>query len=142
MLSVSVDRTDLGLAALVFAAPSTGLWVPEDGLVWPEKRWTRSAASSPFTHGSVQTRATLEQATMQLTVYLSAASAAALRTLKAEVEAAFFQWVYDVTVTEDGEAVTYTADCGDVSWGPFDSGMTRAHLARATVTAPVYPIGA
>lgn len=141
MLSVSVDRTDLGLAALVFDDPASGLWVPEDGLVWPEKRWTRTSVSGPFVHGSVQTRATLEQATMQLTVYVSAATSAALRTLQAEVEAAFFQWVFDVTITEDGQATTCTADCADVSWGPFDSGMTRAHLARATVTAPVYPVG-
>lgn len=143
MLSVTIDRTALSLTDLVIADdPTTGLWLQENGQGRPGKLWRRTLVSSPFGHGSVQTQATLEQASIPLTIYAQAASTAALRTMKATLEAALHQWIYSLTLTEDGQAETFECDCADVSWGDFDSGMTRAHLARATVTIPCYPVGA
>lgn len=142
-LSVTVDRSDLTLADLVISGDaSSGLWIPEEGFVRPEKRWNRSTASSRWTHGDVQTGARLEHATLQFTVYARGTSAADLMAKRNEVEAAFFQWVYDLTVSEDGQAVTYTADCADVSWGEADSQMAGAFMARAVLTVPVHPVGA
>lgn len=143
MISLSIDRTALSLAALVIADdPSTGLWIAEDGFGRPGRLWRRTSVSSPFIHGSVQTRATLEQASIPVTIYAQGATTAALRTKMAELDDALSQWIYDVTITEDGQATTFECDCADVSWNEFDSGMTRAHLARATVTIPCYPVGA
>lgn len=142
MISLSVDRASLTLPALVFAEPDTGRWVDEDGLSYPAKRWRKEYADSRNLHGSVLLRATLEHASISATLYLQAADAAALTAAKAEAEAAFGQFFYPVTVTDDGGPITYSADPADVDWGPADSGMARAHLARATVLIPVYPVGA
>ena len=142
MISLSIDRAGLTLPALVFGSPDTGRWVAEDGLTYPEKRWRKEYADARNLHGSVLLRATLEHASIAGTLYVQAADAAALKAAKAEVEAAFGQFFYPVTVDDDGVATTYNADPGDVSWGSADSGMSRAHLARATVLIPVYPIGA
>lgn len=143
MISVTIDRTTLSLTALVIGNdPTTGLWLPEDGIGRPAKLWRRKTVTSNFIHGAVQTHAVLEQATIPLTVYAQAATSAALKTLQDTLETALSQWVYDATLTEDGVARTFECDCADVSWGEFDSGMTRAHMARATVTIPCYPVGA
>ena len=132
----------LTLGTLVIANdPSDGLWLDEDGLSWPEKRWSRTSASSRWTHGSVQTNARLEQTAVSATVYAQGATHAALRAKQAELEAAAFEWSFDLTITEDGQAVTYAADCADVTWSDADSGMAGAHLARAVLTIPVHPVG-
>jgi hypothetical protein len=142
-LSLTIDRTALTLADLVIGNdPTAGLWLPEDGFTRPAKAWRRTTVTSPFAHGSVTTQATLEQASINVTVYAQAATTAALRTLQDELEAALYQWIYSATITEDGQALTYECDAADIGWGEFDSGMTRAHLARATVTIPCYPVGA
>lgn len=141
MLSVTVDRTSLALGALTIADdPSAGLWLPEDGLTRPARSWARTTVSSPFLHGSVQTRAFLEHTQLNLSVYARAASTAALVALMDEVDAAFSQFVYDVTLTVDGSAKSYLCDCADVAWGDVDSGMAKAFMARATLTVPCYPV--
>lgn len=143
MISLSIDRGALSLAALVITDdPASGLWIDERGFGRPARLWTRTRVSSPFMHGSVQTRATLEQASIPVTLYAQGATTAALDAKKAELDDALAQWIYNVTITEDGQATTYECDCADVSWNEFDSGMTRAHLAKATVTIPCYPVGA
>ena len=141
MLELSIDRAGLTLPALAFDTPGVR-WVPEDGISYPAKRWRREYADARNLHGSVLVRATLEHAAIAGTLYVQAADAAALKTAKAEVEAAFGQFFYEVTITEDGLSTTYSADPADMDWGSVDSGMSRAHLARATVNIPVYPVGA
>ena len=142
MISLSIDRTSLSLTPLVIGNYPDGLWLPESGLGRPSKQWRRETVRSRFVHGDVQTQATLEHSSLPFTIYAQAATTAALRTLQDELEAALFQWAFDATGTEDGEALTYACDCADVSWGDFDSGMVRAHIAKATVTIPCYPVGA
>lgn len=143
MISLTIDRTALSLPALVIGNnPADGLWLPEEGVGRAAKVWRRRTVSSPFIHGTVQTGAVLEQASLPYTIYAGGASTAALRAKQDELEAALFQWIFDLTVTEDGAATTFECDCADVSWNEFDSGMTRAHMARATVTIPCYPVGA
>lgn len=144
MLSVAITRTALSLGALTIddQPKSVGLWIPEDGLGRVGKSWRRRTVSSPFINGSVQVGAVLDDGSIPLALYAQAATTAALRTLQDEVEAALFQWSFDLTIAEDGQADTYSCDCADVAWNAYDSGMTRAHLARATVTIPCYPVGA
>lgn len=138
MISVTVERTLLELPALVIPGyPTAGLWIPEDGLGSPAQTWRRTKATSPFMHRSVQTRAVLEDADVRLTVCVQAATTAARKTLQAEVEAAFHQALFDLTITEDGEGTVYPVVCADLTWNDFDSGMTRAHLSRAVITAPL-----
>lgn len=142
-LSLTIDRSALTLPDLVIGNdPSAGLWLPEDGFTRPGKAWNRTVVRSSFGHGAVQTRATLEQASINATIYAQGATTAALRTKQAELEDALFQWIFSATITEDGQALTYECDCADVGWGEADSGMVRAHLARASVTIPCYPVGA
>ena len=141
MLSVSIDRTSLGAGALSIPDfPVAGLWIPEDGLTRPGKTWNRQTASSPFTHGSVTTRATLEQSSINLSVYAQGASTAALVALQDTLEAAVSQFAYTVTITVDGSAKAYTCDPGDVSWGDLLAPQARAFLSRATLTIPCHPI--
>ena len=143
MISLTIDRSALTLADLVIGTdPTSGLWLPEDGFTRPGKAWRRTVVTAPFTHGGVQTQAALEQASINVTVYAQGATTSALRTKQNELEDALFQWIYSATITEDGQALTYECDCADVGWGEVDSGMVRAHLARATVTIPCYPVGA
>jgi hypothetical protein len=143
MLSISIDRTALSLAALVIGdTPATGLWVPPDGVGRPAKTWRTASASSNFTHGEVPTRAVLEQSAQLLTVHAEAASTSALHALQDELEAAVFQFVYDVTVTEDGQARTWTCYPADVAWSDITPGMVAARLSTATLTIPCYPVGA
>lgn len=138
MLSVTVDRTTLALTPLVIGSdPSAGLWIPEGGLGRIGTTWRRTRVGSPFTNRSVQTRAVLDDDTIPLSVYAQAASSAALDTLKDEVEAAFYQWAYDLTVTEDGVAKVFSVDCADVKWNDYDSGMTSAFLAQGSLSIPV-----
>lgn len=141
MLSITVDRSSLSKSDLVITDyPTGGLWLPEDGLGRPGKSWRRTYATSPWVHGSVQTQATLDQSSQPLSIYAQGTTTAALRTLQAEVEEAFFQFVFPLTITEDGESQVWECDSADISWGDLDSGLTAAHLARATVTIPVYPV--
>ena len=77
-----------------------------------------------------------------LTIYAQGVTTAGLRGRQVELEDALGQWNFDLTITEDGQARTYDADCADVTWGELDSGMVRAHMARATVSIPCHPVGA
>lgn len=118
--------------------PGTGLWV--DTLTRPVKQWRRARASSPRSHGSVQTHATLEDAQLEAVIYAEADTANGLEALRQSIEDAFFQFSYTLTVTEDGVVRAYRCDCADLSWNEHDSGMAEAKLAKATLTIPCYPL--
>lgn len=118
--------------------PGPGVWL--SSVTRAAKVWRRIRASSPFTHGSTQTHAVLEDAQIDVVLYAEAASAAALDALKDEVEAAFGQFVFTMAVTEDGVVKTYTCDCADITWNPHDEGMARRLIAQATLNIPVFPV--
>lgn len=141
-LSITIDRSSLSLADLSLTdTPGGAFWLPEDALQRPAKAWRRTyAGSSPWLHGSTLTAAVLEQSTLPFTIYTQAASAAALDMQMDELEAALSQFTYDTTVTVNGVAKTWACDPGDIGWGEVDSGMARVHMARASVSIPVYPI--
>lgn len=143
MISLTFDRTSLSLSPLVITNAPTddGLYLPEDGLVWPAfgTRYTR-APDSVFEGGSLLLAAVAEATELPLTVYAKGASGAATDAYKATFEAAVAQWSYDLTLTVDSVAHAYSAEIVlGVPWGPVDSGMVAAHMARTSFSIPLNP---
>lgn len=140
MISLSLSRTGLSLPALVADTPGSA-WIPEDGLGDPGYRY-RITYAPPSDHidGGEKYAAALEMGELPVTIYLQAATTTALRTKKTDWVNAFGQWSYQMTVTIDGASDTYLCDPVYPRWNDFDSGMTRAFLARAVVPVPVQPL--
>ena len=141
---VSIDRTSLSLSALVIGSAynATGIWLDPDGLIRPAKTWSRNYATARDWNGAVQTDARLEQSAYALTVYLSGSSTANVETLYTTLETALYQFTFTMTVTVDGTARVWTADCADVTPAPYTFGMVGNFLQLVAVTIPVYPISA
>ena len=144
MISLSFDRTSLSLSPLVITnnPHGTTLHLPEEGLVWPSfgTRYTRTP-SSAYESGNGDLLAAVREATeLPLTVYAQGDSGAATEAACAELEAAVAQWSYELTLTVDSVAHVYTAELVlDVPWGPVDSGMVAAHMARTSFSIPLNP---
>lgn len=140
-LSLSIDRTSLSLGALVYGNPSTGLWIPEDGVGRPAlERRNEYASQARFLHGSTLVASTLDQGSLPVRLYHQAASTAALVAAQDALEAALGQFTYEATLTVDGVATTWTCDPASIGWGDLDSGMAHAFLAEARVVIPVHPV--
>lgn len=144
MISVTFDREALSLADLVITEDSSDtFWLPEDGVSWPDFAMRRTYLPDSDYVGGQQLRSAVPAAsTLPLTIYAHADTTAELKAAMAELSAAATQWAYDLTLTIDGESWTYPADPEFPQWGQVDSGMVRAHMARASLTVPVNPIGA
>lgn len=143
MTTLTIDRTSLSLSPLVIEqGPFTGaLYLPEDGLTWPAFTARRTyAPDSAYAAGRVLLAAVQDASELPLTVYAHADTTVALNTAKAELEAAVAQWSYDLTLTVDSVAHTYHAEIVlGVPWGPLDSGMVAAHMARTSFSIPLNP---
>lgn len=145
MLSVTIDRTSLGTSALTlldFPSGTSSIWIPKDGIEWP--RFGRRKEYAPnvrYLSGRTLLARVSDIGTLPLTVHAEAASSAALDALKAQLQAAVDQWMYDLTLTVDGVAATYTAECvdDDIAWGDINSQQVGAHLALGTFAVPLYP---
>lgn len=142
ILSLTIGRAGLSLADLVIGNdPSTGFWLPEEGLEEPDQEWRLSyMPDHPDVHGKQLLSAVLEHSAIPAVIYTKAADAATLASQKAELATALGQFSYTVTLNLDGATYTYSADPCGPRWGPVDSGMVRARIARASVVIPVYPI--
>lgn len=143
MIELSIDRASLSLAPLVITnnPNGTALYLPEDGLVWPAfgTRYTY-APDSAYEAGRSLLAAVREAAELPLSVYVHAATGAALEAAKSEFAAAVAQWSYALRLTVDSVVHTYRAEVVlDVPWGAVDSGMVAARLARATFSIPLNP---
>ena len=144
-LTVSIDRTSLSLPPLVLSNDPTGVYViPEDALVEPEFDERASFADdSPHVAGSLLTQSVLglgSWACSPLNVH--GADPADLKANKRALEAALRQFRFEATITIVGAPDTYSCIRGKVSWGTVDSGVTRANMARASITVPCQPLGA
>lgn len=142
MLSVTFTRAALSLPDLTIADNpfAASLWVPEDGVGavgWDFRR--TYAPDSGWQGGKGLLAAVREASTLPLTIYATAATSAALATVKDSLEAAAAQWSYTVTVTVDGVSESYNCEPAIPQWGPVDSGMVRAHMARCQLVIPVNP---
>lgn len=143
MISLTLDRTSLGLAPLVITDdPADALYLPEDGVVWPVfgTRYTR-APSSAYESGNGELLAAVREATdLPVVIYAHGDDAAALAVAKGVLEDAVAQWSYALTLTVDSVAYPFSAELVlDVPWGPIDSGMVRAHMAAAAFSIPLNP---
>lgn len=145
MISVSIDRSGMAgsPAPLVITdyPGASGLYLPEDGAVWPVFETRRTyAPDSAYEAGRTLLAAVQGAAELPLTVYAKGADGAAVAAAKAELEAALAQWSYDLTLTVDSVACVYHAEViYGVPWGPIDSGMVAAHLARTSFSIPLNP---
>lgn len=123
-------------------APGSAFLIPEKGLAWPNfDVRLANAPDSDDVPGSLALSATLGQGTLPLTINVHGTSTADLQTKRRALEAAFSQFTYTLTITVDGEDETYTASMAWPKWGAIDSGMVSEHMAVATLTVPVNPMG-
>lgn len=144
MLSLTLTRTSLSLADLVIDSdPFSGSFhLPEDGIEWPRFDTRRTyAPPSEFVAGRVLLSAVPDVGAMTTTIYARGTDAATLKAAKAELEAAVSQFSYTLTLTENGQSWTWTAQPELPSWGQVDTGMVRAFMAKATVVIPLNPEG-
>lgn len=142
MLSVAFSRAALSLPDLTIGDhPGDGsLYLNEDGVGAVGWDFRRSyAPDSGWFSGKGLLAAVRDASTLPLTIYAHAASSAALDAARAELGAAAAQWSYTVTVTVDGIATAYNCEPAIPQWGPVDSGMVRARLARCQLVIPVNP---
>ena len=139
MISVTFERSgaDLVIPDNPF---SGGLHIDEGGVGAVGWDFRRGYAPDPSWRGGKTLLSFVREATtLPLTIYAHAATSAALAAVKAELEAAAAQWSYDVTVTIDGVSEVFHCEPAIPQWGAADSGMVRAHLARASLVIPVNP---
>jgi hypothetical protein len=139
--SVTFDRASLALADLVASNdPDDALFLSENGIVRPDFDYRRGyAPQSSFSPGQQLLSAVLEASTLSLVIMCRATSTALLRAAEAELTAAVGQFAFDVTLTVDGQAETWAADCSVPKFGDVDSGMAKAFLSRAVLTIPINP---
>ena len=142
--TVTVTRTALSLPDLVITNdPQAGdFWLPEEGLQEPDGDYRITyMPDHPDVHGKEKLSAVLEHDALPLVVYTKSTTGAGVRTNKNVLNAAFGQWSYGITVNVDGDSWgTFSADPHRPRWGAVDSGMVRAHLAKASLVVPIYPI--
>lgn len=144
MISLTIDRTSLSLTPLVITTNpfGTDFHLDEDGLVWPvfDTRKTRTPASAYIAGPGSLLSAVRDAAELAVTIYAHGDTTAELDAAKAELETALAQWTYALTLTVDSVAHAYSAEILlGVPWGPVDSGMVRAHMARASFSIPLNP---
>jgi hypothetical protein len=143
-ISVTFDRTVLSLADLtITGTPGGDFWLPEDGVEWPRfpRRKDRAPASRYLSGPGALLGRVADLGTFPLPVYVGGDTSAEVETNKAIIQAAVDQWSYELTLTVDGAAQVFTAECVDdeIAWGEIDSGMVRAHICRGSVAIPLYP---
>lgn len=145
MISLTLTRTALAvpLAPLVIGTdPAGDLWLDEN-LGRPQFDWRKKhAPDSDYAEGRVLMSAVLDQAAIPCRIYAQAATTAALDAIQTTLEEALSQFAFTATLTIDGVARAYSAECTWPQWGPVDSGEVRAHLVAASVVIPVNPPGA
>lgn len=136
-----VTITTPGGPFVIDSVPGVGrIWLPEDGLERPSFEAVHAAApSSVYEDGETLLAVRRAQANLPFVAYAQGSSGAALAALMDSLEAALWQYPFTLTLEVDGVAKTYPAWPSAPRWGAVDSGMERAHLARATCSVPVNP---
>jgi hypothetical protein len=138
-LSVTISRTPTDLTMPGIGTDvSAGLFV--QSVTRPGRTWRRSRVTADWLDGAPQVSAVLDITEVALTVAARAATAADLQALRDDLDDAVSQWSFLLSLTEDGVTRTYSADCADVTWQPYQRGMAAALVATASLTIPVHPI--
>lgn len=141
--TVSIDRSDLSLAALVISGDGSGTYSLTDrGLGRPAitPRITNMPDSRDV-EGSEILSAVKEQTALPLEVLVQATSTAALDAAIDALDAALWQLQYDVTVTIDGVAKVW--HCTPAAWAVSSGVVEYARAAQfvevLTITIPCKP---
>jgi len=141
--TVSIDRSSLSLSALAIASTyQTGLYLADQGLGRPAKTWVRNYATARDWNGAVPVDARLDQSSVALSIYIQGTSTSDLESRYAALEAALYQFTYNLTVTVDGTAKVWAAEAADITPAGYDVSFTLQYLQLVAVTIPVYPISA
>ena len=141
-LTISVDRTSLGLPPLVFGG-TTGdgnVWGILPGYTQPGLDVDEVTASSPLTHSEVTTRWKYRRALHQFDAFPNVATPSALTAAKAELRAALGRTSYNVTVVENGESTTWACNVGRIQPSPIDYPELKYLQPAYSLTIPCYPI--
>ena len=145
MLSVTFDRTSLGLEPLVITSdPGTGdFWLAEEDITWPTFAMRRTyAPDANDVAGASLLHAVPDQGTIGLKIGARTDTTAALKAAMDEFTAAVTQFSYVLTLQVDGVTFgAYNADPEFPQWGALDSGNVRAKLNEAQITIPINPPG-
>lgn len=146
-MHVEIDRTGLTLEPLLITGdpignPDEPFFFPPDGVQLPDFAM-RSVYAPPsaWTPGQLLLAATLDSASLGLSVMVRASSDATLATLKSELETAVSQFSYTVTLTQGAAVQSWSADATWPAWGPLDFGLASNYMAQAGLSIPVNPIG-
>lgn len=141
MISLALTRTALSLSPLTITEDfSTGLWIAEEGFGRPSFAWRKEhAPESMVFPGQALLAAVRDQSAIPVGIYARGTTTALLDAKMAELEAALGQFVYTATLTIDGVAKSFEAECTAPVWGGIDSGEVHAFLCRAAVVIPVNP---
>lgn len=142
--SVSVDRTELSLSALVIDTEGFGTYYIDKTGLGRVGRTPREtfASASPFVHGQSRTSVVLEESSLTLNVRVQAASSSALNTAVTALEDALFQFAYTVTVVMDGVTKVYDAYPATLNSadGLIAFERVQAFHEDLAITIPVYPV--
>ena len=143
MISFSIARTSLSLSPLVISDDPAGAYVFDDAddIPRPSFDYVRSYAPDSQIFRRELLRAKREAVDVPMGVKVQGTSAADFEAKKLALEVALSQFVWDGTLTHDGQATTYECEVCAPAWSQ-DSGMLRQHMAKATITVPINPPGA
>ena len=140
-LTISIDRTSLGLGPLVFSGRTDlNVWGILPGYQQPGLDPETRVASSRFTHGEVATGFKWRQAMHQFDAFPNVTTAAALTTAKNEVRAALGRLSYTVTVNENGQSTTWAAQPGTSVPSPIDWPELDGLYPAFSITIPCHPL--
>jgi hypothetical protein len=139
-VSVVISQTPSNLTL----SEANGYKVTYNGMGQPSGTWRRGYATSPWVEGALLTSAVLDQSVLNLSVLVSASSAAVLRTRMNALTAAVSQFTYTVAVTLNSQASTWTADPADwaLDGEAWQASLLGLHMQRINLAIPVYPTAA
>jgi hypothetical protein len=139
--TVSIDRTDLSLSALVIQGNTRQAgWNAMPGWQIPDFMPVVETASSPYLHGSVATGWRYQDGILSGDVFPVVADAAALATAVAEMRAALGRLSYTVTTNVNGDVSVWSAQPGSMTRSPLDAIKVGRNEPVWSLTIPVYPI--
>lgn len=142
-LLISIDRTSLGLAPLVFSADEDEHPLGISGYTEPGRQVRVSyMPDEDNVHGSEPVAWSWQEGLLSWETFPAAASEAASRALFTEVVAAVTQWSFPVTVTvADAAPEVWSAHPGSaVLSGGRTVDDLEAHDPAWVITIPVHPI--
>lgn len=139
MISFAIDRTSLALTPLVLSDDTAGSYVIlDEGWSRPSFEWRRTYAPDSRNFRRQILAAVRDAVDVPFVVNVHGTTPADLEAKVNAIEAALGQFVYDATLTIDGQARTYECEVCGPAWEQ-DGGMVRAHMAKATFTVPINP---